>query len=129
GRPRGLEGVFLLYRCEVVLAGAATAERAPVPHNFPLEIDAFATLFANNPLAFESRELLRRDLYLHILHIEEFGLAHLAVGQHLLLILALDLRMHFARQRLRRLTGGDANCPSAFEINERSCELAPVAEF
>ena len=54
---------------------------------------------------------------------------YFAVGEHLLLVLVLDLGMHLARQRLRAFSGGDANRSSGAKIDERRRDLAPVAEL
>src|SRR5206468_6708572 len=98
------------------------------PH-LALEVDAFAAFLADDALALEPGKILRPQLYFHVLHIEKVLLAHLAISEHLLLVLALDLRMHLARQRLRRLTRRDAHSLAALYIDEGCGELAPIAKL
>jgi CDP-diglyceride synthetase len=66
-----------------------------------MEVDPFAAGFANDAFAFVSGEFLGRQIRPSpIASVNKIVVRHLAVGQHLLLILVFNFRMHLAGQRL-----------------------------
>ncbi len=94
-----------LNRVVIPLSRASPAQNRAVPAHFALEVDALAALRADDALALVAGKFFRRHRDLHPLHGEQVLVRHLAVGQHLLLVLVLDLRMHLPRQRLGAFFG------------------------
>ena len=80
-------------------------------------------------LALVSRQLFRRDRDLHPLLAKQILVRHLAVGEHLLLVFALDLGVHLARQGLRAFFGGDANRSSGRKIDNVAATLPQSRNF
>src|ERR1019366_2808718 len=60
---------------------------------------------------------------------EQVGVRYLAIGQHLLLVLVLDFRMHLPRQRFRTFAGADPHRALRGEIDKGRRHFSPVTEF
>ena len=69
--------------------------------NFSAEVDSFAACLAHNRSPLYPGNSSGGKIDLHPLRGEQIVISHFAIGQHLLLILILDLGMHFAGQRFR----------------------------
>ena len=61
--------------------------------------------------------------------VEQIVVGHLAVSEHLLLVLVRHLRVHLLGQRLRRLARRNPHCPVVLQVHKRRGHLAPVAEL
>src|SRR5450631_3980896 len=93
----------------VTFPSARTAENLFLAANFAAEVDAFSAGFAGYALAFVSRKLFWWQFDLHPLHREKVVVGYFAVGQHLLLVLVCNLRMHLASQSFGRFFRCDAD--------------------
>src|SRR5512135_1297790 len=71
----------------VTLAGAGAAQRLSFTHHFAAEVDPLATLGADRALALVAGKFLRGQLDPYRLDVEQVVVGHLAVSQHLLLVL------------------------------------------
>src|SRR5580704_15286401 len=113
----------------IPFASATAAQDSSVAPHFALEVDAFTTFGADDPLALVAWQLFRWKRDFHPLFGEEIFDRHLAVGEHLLLVLALDLRMHLPRQCLGAFLRRDSNRSARLQIDERRRNFSPVAEL
>ncbi len=93
------------------------------------EINSFSALFARDALALVSGKLFGRKLNLYPLRREQIVIGHLSIGQHLLLVLVLDLGMELPRERFRRFLGSNADRFSAAYIDKRGGHFAPIAKL
>ncbi len=84
---------------------------------------------ADHAFAFVSGKFFRRQFDFHPLRGEQIVVGDFAVGQHLLLVLVFDFRMHLASQRFRRFFGRDADGFAAVHVDECRCNFSPVAEL
>jgi len=118
-----------LERSVIALARAGATQHTAVAADFPSEVNPFAAFIAHDPLTFVSREFFGRKLDLHPLYVKEIFGRHLAVGEHLLLVLVIDFRVAFASLLLGRFPGGDAHGTTSLDIHECRGHLSPVAEL
>ena len=88
---------------------------------FSSEVDPLAAVLARDPFAFVTGKFFRRQFNPYPLRREQIIVGHLTIGQHLLLIPVLDLRMQLASQRLGRFLRGNPDCfPRAFRQGRRT---------
>ena len=113
----------------ISLTGAGAAEHSPFALDLAVKVDSFAAFGTNNAFTFVAGKFFRRKVDLHLLLREQIVFRHLAVGQHLLLILVFDFRMHAARQCLGRFFRGDADGFASTHVDKGRSHLSPVAKF
>jgi len=108
--------------------------------NLAVVVNALAALFADDAWGFVAGHLAGVDGDLDPLFLEEVGVDHLAVGEHLLLVFVFDLRVEIAGALLGGFEGGDADAfvrggaivewiQGEVQIDEGGGHLPPVAEF
>src|SRR5277367_6152056 len=85
------------------------------PLHEPVEIHALATLSAGDPRAFIPWHLMQRQRDSHPLLAKQFLIVKLAIGLHLLLSLALDLRIPLLSQLTRVLKRDNPQRPPRFQ--------------
>src|SRR6266498_2739403 len=95
-KPKARLARSAFWKLVVRFPSAAPAQHFSIVVQLSAEIDSFAADFACNPLTLVSRKLFRRQFDFHPLRGEEIFIRHLAVGEHLLLILVVNLWMHLA---------------------------------
>ena len=93
-----LSRVLVLDRLIIALLrrGAALAELLSIAHYISAEIDAFPADGANGALAFVARKFPWIELDTHPLLGKQNFFRQLAIGQHLLLVFVLQLRVQLA---------------------------------
>src|ERR1700733_4430924 len=87
-------GEWLIVAC--VGSGVGFAKSFSVASDLAVVVDAFAAESAGDAGGFVAGHLARVDGDGDPLFAEEVGIGHLAVGEHLLLILVFYLRIEFA---------------------------------
>ncbi len=115
-RRRGKESY--LYRLFFILAA-----------DFSAEVDAFAAGFTYHALPFVSGKFFGRQFDFDPLRGEQIVICDFAVGQHLLLILVCDFRMHLASQGLRGFFGCDADRLAGADVDKSRCDFSPIAKL
>jgi hypothetical protein len=75
------------------------------------KVHALPASFTNNALRFVAWKFRRINRHLHFLHSEELSIGEFAIGQHLLLALALNLRIKLSSQVPRTLQRHDSDAP------------------
>lgn len=122
GRCYGLV-IAVLREC------AALAEYLAVAGDVPVVVDALAAQGADDALGFITRHLAGVERNGDPLVAEEFGIGQFAVGEHLLLVLLLNMRIEFSGPLFRGFESGDTDRLTGLEIEEGCRHLAPVTKF
>src|SRR5579864_1682028 len=120
---------YLNNRLVIPLTGTGAADSLSSKFDLATKIDSFTALRADDPLTFIARKLFRRQLHVDWLGLEELVIGHFSIGQHLLLVLAFNFRVHAFGQGLGRFACGHAHGLACFHINKGSGNLAPVAKL
>src|SRR6266404_2301643 len=116
-------------QCIVIFfSGAGAAEGAAFHYDFTFEVDAFATLSADDARAFEAGQIFGLDFDFDPLFVEEDFVGELRV-RFLLAGVFAEFGEHFAGGLLGAFPGGDADGPAGREIDESGGDFAPVAKF
>jgi hypothetical protein len=109
--------------------GACEAESMPFAHQKTIVVDSFSALVAGHALSLVAGKFPGSKRYPHPLLLEKVMVAHLTICGHLLQVFVVYLRMKFARLRLRRFPGSNADRAMSFDIHKGRCHLAPVAKL
>lgn len=94
-----------------------------------IEVDAFSAAGADDAIGFIAGQLGGIDVDADSIDAEELTVVELAIGEHLLLALALDFGMKLAGEIARSFKCDDAGASVFREIDEGCGHFSPVAKF
>src|SRR5690242_19499887 len=100
---------YLNDRLVIAFPGTGAADGLGAEFDFTAKIDSFTALRTDNPLTFIAGKLFRWEFHVHGLRLKELFVGHLTIGQHLLLVLVFNFRVHAFGQGFGRLAGGHAH--------------------
>ena len=94
-----------------------------------IEVDSFSATSADDAIGPVTRQFGGIDVDLNAMYAEQLGVFELAVGEHLLLALTLDLGVKLTGEVAGVFQRDDADTSVAREIDEGGSHLAPVTEL